>query len=76
MNLVISNGKSLAYWTNRVLIMLEKKPNEVSVSKLRAILLLEADFNVANKIIFNTRMILIMERRLEIPREIVGGRKV
>ena len=75
-NLAISNGKPLACWPNRVSIMLEKKPNEVSVSKLRAVLLLEADFNVANKIIFNTQMILIMERRLEILREIIRGRKV
>ena len=75
MNLAISNSKPLAYWTNRVSIMLEKKPNKVSVSKLRAILLLEANFNAANKIIFNTQIIPTIERRLEIPREIVGGRK-
>ena len=43
--------------------MLEKKPNEVIVFKLRVILLLEADFNVANKIIFNTRLIPQIEHR-------------
>ena len=53
--------------------MLKKKLNEIAVCKLRAILLLEADFNVANKIIFNTRLIPQMKDRNEIPREIVGG---
>ena len=55
--------------------MLEKKANNISVSKLHAILFLEADFNVAKKILFNTRMILQIEINNEIPREIVGGRR-
>ena len=55
--------------------MLEKKPNEIAVSKLRVILLLEADFNTANKIIFNTRLIPQMEDRNKIPREIVGSHR-
>ena len=56
--------------------MLEKKQNEISVTKLRAILLLEAEFNAANKIIFNTRLILILEHRNEIPHEIIGGHQL
>ena len=52
--------------------MLEKKVNDISVMKLCAILLLEADFNIANKIIFNTRIILL-EYKNEILREIIGG---
>ena len=52
--------------------MLEKKVNDISISKLRAILLLEADFNIANKIIFNTHLIPQMESQNEIPREIIG----
>ena len=55
--------------------MLEKKANNISVSKLYAILLLEADFNVANKILFNMRIIPQIEVNNEIPREIVGGRR-
>ena len=53
--------------------MLEKKPNDILVTKLRTILLLEADFNITNKVIFNTRTILAMEKRDEIPYEIVEG---
>ena len=55
--------------------MLEKKENLHLMSKLRAILLLEADFNAANKIIFNSRMIPKLEENNLIPQEIVGGRR-
>eukprot|EP00804_Cyclotella_cryptica_P030009 CCRYP_013463-RA/>CCRYP_013463-RA protein AED:0.64 eAED:0.64 QI:0/-1/0/1/-1/0/1/0/212 len=37
--------------------MLEKSPGVSLISKLRAILLMEADFNAANKIIFGQRML-------------------
>ena len=45
------------------------------VLKLHAILLLEANFNAADKIIFNTWMIPQMERKNEILRKIIGGQK-
>ena len=54
---------------------MEKKENAIHVSKLRAILLLEADFNVINKIIFNTRLIPTLKNRNEIPYKIIGGRR-
>ena len=75
MSISISNGKPLARWMSGASIMLEKKLNELLVSKLRAMLLLEADFNAANKIIFNTRLIHTLESKSEIPREIVVGRR-
>ena len=37
--------------------MLEKEKGNKLISKLRAILLMEADFNAANKIIFGIRML-------------------
>ena len=52
--------------------MLKKKPNNISVSKLRAILLLDVDFNAINKIIFNTRLIPTLEAQNSIPRKITG----
>ena len=55
--------------------MLEKKESQIAVSKLRAILLLEADFNTINKIIFNTRLIPNLERNELIPHEIIGERR-
>ena len=55
--------------------MLEKKANDMHVSKLRAMLLLEADFNAANKILFKSRMTPTLEKGNLIPREIIGGRQ-
>ena len=55
--------------------MLEKEKGNINVEKLRAILLLEADFNRLNKIIYNSRVILELERREEILFEVVGGRR-
>ena len=55
--------------------MLEKKPGVIKVTILRAILLLEADFNGVNKILFNTRLIPSMEQAHIIPKEIIGGRR-
>ena len=55
--------------------MLLKKEVDLSVSKLRAILFLEADYNAMNKISFNTRLIPSLEEYNMIPRKIMGGRK-
>ena len=57
------------------MIILEKKQGEISISKLRVILLLEADFNVINKIVFNTRLIPTLKAKDMIPREIMGRRR-
>ena len=51
--LAVKNTTPLDRWRNRVSIMLEKSEGNVHISKLRAILLLEADFNALNKIVFN-----------------------
>ena len=55
--------------------MLEKVPGNINVQKLRAILLLEADFNAMHKIIFNNSLILSIERVNAIPIEVVRGRR-
>ena len=56
--------------------MLEKKANNILVAKLCVILLLEADFNIVNKILFNTRIIPQIKQYEEIPKEIVGSRRL
>ena len=53
--------------------MLEKTAGNVHVQKLRAILLLEADFNTIHKIIFNTRLIPNIEAENAILIEVIGG---
>ena len=55
--------------------MLEKSAGNVQVSKLRAILLLEVDFNALNKIVFNNRTLPLLEANRSIPYEIIGGRR-
>ena len=43
------------------------------MSKLRVILLLEADFNTLNKLVFNSKLMPSLEDKKVIPYEIIGG---
>ena len=52
--------------------MLEKVAGNINVQKLRAILLLETDFNAMHKIIFNNRLIPSIEADKAIPMEVIG----
>ena len=55
--------------------MLEKSPGNYTVEKLRALLLLEADFNGLHKINFNGRLMPSLEASSAIPQEIIGERR-
>ena len=74
-NLSIRNSLLLKRWTNRLLVILEKSSGKILVLKLRAILLLEADFNALYKIIFNVRILPALEKDNLILSEILGGRR-
>ena len=50
--------------------MLEKIAGVALVTKLRAILLMEADFNYHNRLIFGSRIIALAGRHDMIPQEI------
>ena len=54
--------------------MLEKSKGVVNAIKLHRILLLEADFNALYKILFNSRVILPIEKNQQILYEIIGKR--
>ena len=54
--------------------MLEKKENNIHILKLWVVLLLEVDFYAFNKIIFNMRLILLLEYRNIILKEIISSR--
>jgi hypothetical protein len=54
--------------------MLEKKKGLILVDKLRAILLMEADFNYANKTVFGQRMMFFAEDRGLVAEECSGNR--
>jgi hypothetical protein len=55
--LALRRGIALARWSRGLSVMLEKMFGCTLVTKLRAILLMEADFNSSNKIIFGERML-------------------
>ncbi len=57
-SIVLRRGISLERWSQGLLVMLEKvKGCSLLVSKLRSVLLMEADFNCANKILYGVRML-------------------
>jgi hypothetical protein len=55
--------------------MLEKTKGVIQVDKLRAILLMEADFNFYNGLMFAKRMMDRAEDNSWIPNELYGGRR-
>ena len=60
-NIAIANQRLLNRWRNGVSIMLEKVRDYIDIEKLRVILLLEANFNRLNKMVFNNRVMLSLE---------------
>ena len=55
-------------------VMLEKIEGMTRVDKLRAILLMEADFNFLLKLIFGSRMMKQVESLDRVPDELYGSR--
>ena len=48
-------------------MMLEKSFSDINAEKIRVILLLEVDFNILQKIVFNSRLMLVLEVSREVP---------
>ena len=69
------NTTPLERWRNDVSIMLEKSEGKIYILKLRAILLLEADFSTLNKIVFSNRSLPAIKASKTIPSEVIGGRR-
>lgn len=74
-HLAVNTGFSYPRWQRGLSCMLEKVAGLILVIKLRAILLMEADFNFANKLIFGRRMMWFAEDNKAIPAECYGSRK-
>ena len=53
---VLAHAIQLERWSRGMSVMLEKTLGVTLVTKLRAILLMEADFNATNKILYGVRM--------------------
>jgi hypothetical protein len=71
----MSSGYVPPRWTQSLIVMLEKNPSVIIVHKLRAIILLEADFNFANKLILGMQMMNNAEELGLVVPEALGSRK-
>ena len=71
---VIAHAIQLERWLQGLSVMLEKTLGVTLVTKLRAILLMEADFNATNKIIYRNRMIEKAQEYNLMPEEIFSER--
>ena len=70
LSLITATGEAPERWARGLSVMLEKIAGIALVTKLRAILLMEADFNFHNKLIFGSRMLKLARENGMIPEEI------
>jgi hypothetical protein len=68
--LVLSNGVVLECWGRGLSVMLEKLFGCALITKLRSILLMEADLNATNKIVYGDRMLHNVRKYKLMPEEI------
>ena len=73
-SLIIRRGVVLDRWARGLSVMLEKMFGCALINKLRSILLMEADFNATNKIIYGQRMLQQARRYKLLPEEIYSER--
>jgi hypothetical protein len=72
--LIIRRGVVLDRWAWGLSVMLEKTAGCALITKLWSILLMEADFNAINKIIYGSRMLQTVREYELIPEEIYSER--
>ncbi len=53
---ILAHAVQLECWSRGLLVMIKKTLGVMPMTKLRAILLMEVDFNASNRIIYNVRM--------------------
>jgi hypothetical protein len=73
--LAVKGASPLACWEMGLSCMLEKAVGVIKVEKLQAILLMEADFNFCNGLMFAGRMMHQAEANDRIPLECYGSQK-
>ncbi len=69
-SLALKKGIALEQWSNGLSVMLEKTFGVRLVSKLRAILLMEVDFNAMSKEVYGVRMLDMARKYKLVPEEI------
>jgi len=73
--LCFANGFSPLRWQSGLQVVLEKKAGIIHIDRLHALLLMEADFNFGNKILFGHRMMQQAMDSQAIPEECFGSVK-
>ncbi len=68
----LAHAIQLERWLRGLSVMLKKTLGVTLVSKLREILLMEADFNATNKIVYGNRMMKNVRRFNRMPEEILS----
>jgi hypothetical protein len=68
--LIIQRGVVLERWAHGLSVMLKKMFGCALITKLQSILLMEADFNATNKIIYGQQMLHQVRKYKLIPEEI------
>ncbi len=71
-SVVITHAIQLEHWSRGLSVMSEKTLGVTLVTKLRAILLVEADFNATNNIIYGNRMMAKAQEHDLMPEEILS----
>ena len=74
-SLALQRGFALERWTNGLSVMLEKMYGCTLVNKLRAILLMEAEFNFSNEVIYGVRMMDNVRKYGYMPEEIYSEKR-
>jgi hypothetical protein len=67
---MLAHAIQLERWSQGLSVMLEKTLGVTLVTKLRAILLMEGDFNATNKIVYGVRMMNNAQGHNLMPEEI------
>ena len=75
LSLISKTGLAPERWAQGLSVMLEKIAGVAVVTKLRAILLMEANFNFHNKLIFGKRMMDFARRHGMVPEEIYSEKE-
>ena len=75
-SLLLRRGIALNCWSHGLSVMLEKMVGCSLVTKLRSILLMESDFNFANKTIYGGRMLDNVRKYNLMPGEICSERNI
>jgi hypothetical protein len=74
-SVILAHAIQLERWSRQLSVMLEKTLGVTLVSKLHAILLMEADFNASNKIIYRVRMMRNAHNHQLMPEEVFSKKK-